>query len=210
MTRWERYNADMKYVTKISISLLIVSFLFIALPSFASIKTPEYVKDISDRKYFIAVLDAINNAKESVVIAMYYIAYDPANKDSKPNQLVQALINAHKRGCKVKVYLDRTGDIEDVADDTVTDMELLKKTKNVKASSALKVAGIEVIPSYKRTLNAKTVVIDKEIVIIGSTNWSEGGLSKNWELNSMLISKDTAESILSNLQTLESQITPNF
>lgn len=199
----------MKYIAKISISLLIISFLFMALPSFAAQTAPAKLQDISDRKYFIAALDAINNAKESVVVAMYYIAYDPLNKGSKPNQLVQALIDAHKRGCKVKIFLDGTGDVEDVADD-VADIELLKKTKNVKAHRALKEAGIEAIASYNRTINSKIVIIDKEIVLIGSANWSEGGLNENWESNFLTISKDLAESALSELQNLESQLTPSL
>ena len=199
----------MTYLGKTSISLLVISFLFMALPSFAIQGAPAKLQDISDRKYFVAALDAINNAKESVVVAMYYIAYDPLNKGSKPNQLVQALIDAQKRGCKVKIFLDGTGDVEDVADD-VADIEFLKKTKNVKAGSALKEAGIEVIVSHNIIINSKALIIDKEIAIIGSANWSEGGLNENWESNLLVISKDFAESNLSGLQDLESRITSNF
>ena len=196
----------MKHMAKISMSLLIVPFLLMAPPSFAFSTTLGYVKDVSDRKYFKATLDAINNAEESVVVAMYYIAYDPDNEDSKPNQLVQALIDAHKRGCKVKTFLDRTGDVKDVG--TVTGIGLLKKTKNAEASLALKEAGLEVIGSYDTDMNSKAIIIDGELVIIGSANWSEEGLSENQESNSMVLSKSLAESILSNLQNLESRITP--
>lgn len=196
----------MKHIAKISMSLLIVPFLLMAPPSFAFNKNLGYVEDISDREYFKATLDAINNAEESVVVAMYYIAYDPANKDSKPNRLVQALIDAHQRGCKVKAFLDRTGDVEDVS--TVTGRELLKKTKNAEASLALKEAGLEVIGSYDTVLNSKVVIIDEEVVITGSANWSKEGLNENPESNSMVLSHNLAKSVLSRLQNLESQITP--
>lgn len=194
----------MKYIAKISILLFVVSCLFTTPPSFTDETIPIKARDISNEEYFPATLDIINNAKESVVVAMYYIGYNPANKDSKPNQLVQALINAHKRGCKVKVYLDRTGDIEDVADDAVRDDEVLRKTKNVEVQAVLEDVGIEVVGSFDVVLNSKVVVVDREIVISGSANWSDDGLGENLESNMLIVSKEYAESNLSKLQTLES------
>jgi len=116
------------------------------------------------------------------------------------------LINAHKRGCKTKAFLDMSGDIEDVTEDIIGDIEAFKKEKNAAAYSALKEAGVEVIACYNNTLNSKTVIIDEEIVLTGSVNWSEGGLSLNRESNTLIKSEDYAESLLEDLQELKSQI----
>ena len=73
-----------------------------------------------------------------------------------------------------------------------------------------KEAGVEVLVSHNITINSKAVVIDKEIAIIGSANWSEGGLNENWESNLLVISKDFAGSALSELHDLEAQLAPKL
>ncbi len=65
------------------------------------------VIDLSGRKYFPAVKEALSNAKESIYLVMYFVSFDPNSKQSPVNDLVDEIINAHKRGVKVKVILDQ-------------------------------------------------------------------------------------------------------
>ena len=63
------------------------------------------VRDISDREYEQAVINLIDNAKESVVIGMYYISTQlEANNPVK--LLLNDLVEAEKRGVEVKLYLN--------------------------------------------------------------------------------------------------------
>ena len=68
------------------------------------------VEDISGDKYFPAAIEALKNAKSSIDMAMYFVNFDPGAKKSPANLLAEELINAHKRGVKVKVILDQNID----------------------------------------------------------------------------------------------------
>jgi len=85
--------------------IFILSFLLFPISSFA---VPADIKDISDGKYFQAVHDQLSGAKDSIYIAMYEISIDLDKTESEAYKLVQDIVDAHARGVKVEVYLDRT------------------------------------------------------------------------------------------------------
>ena len=63
------------------------------------------VRDISDRGYEEAVIELIDNAKESVVIGMYHISTQlKANNPVK--LLLNDLVEAEERGAQVRIYLN--------------------------------------------------------------------------------------------------------
>jgi len=103
------------------------------------------------------ILDAINQAKESLRIKMFVFA-DP--------HIMDAVIKAHKRGVKVQVMLNptrRSGEEEN--DDT------RKRLAN---------AGIEVIsgsPSFDLT-HEKSMVVDSKVAWVMSLNWDKKNLSE--------------------------------
>jgi phosphatidylserine/phosphatidylglycerophosphate/cardiolipin synthase-like enzyme len=103
------------------------------------------------------ILDAINQAKESLRIKMFVFA-DP--------HIMDAVIKAHKRGVKVRVMLNptrRSGEEEN--DDT------RKRLAN---------AGIEVIsgsPSFDLT-HEKSMVVDSKVAWVMSLNWDKKNLSE--------------------------------
>jgi hypothetical protein len=190
----------MKNSYKISVLILAV-LLFI--PSIAFPYQAD-VQDISQDKYYQATLDAINNAKESIFMVMYYISWDPFNKESKSYQLTQALISAKKRGVKIKVILDQTMDIQ-AKDETIEDWELLK-AKNITAYELLQKEGIDVSfdqPSINT--HSKVIIIDNETVILGSANWTETALNSNVESNLIIKSKNLAEELLNDFKDLKLQ-----
>ncbi|MDE3270287.1 MAG: phospholipase D-like domain-containing protein [Pseudomonadota bacterium] len=108
-----------------------------------------------------AIIPAINAAKKSISIAMFYLT-------SKP--IVQALCAAVGRNIGVKIILDAVA--------------------NVHPSSpfqALSECGVDVkVENWGGKMHMKTAIIDDATVIVGSMNWSERGNSANDE-NTMVI-----------------------
>jgi cardiolipin synthase A/B len=103
------------------------------------------------------ILDAINGATESLRIKMFVFS-DPA--------LLKAVIDAHRRGVKVRVMLNparRSGEQENEA-----------------ARKALAHADVEVIdsnPAFDLT-HEKSMVVDDDIAFVKSLNWETKNLTE--------------------------------
>ncbi|MBU3911975.1 MAG: hypothetical protein KKD90_05255, partial [Candidatus Omnitrophica bacterium] len=96
----------MKKIPALSIIfILLISFLsvFPAYPSDDS--SPEKITDLSDRKYEQALIDLLDNAKESIVVSMYGIS-PGAGEKSPVMLLLNDLLEARKRGVSVTMYLN--------------------------------------------------------------------------------------------------------
>ncbi|MBI4972874.1 MAG: hypothetical protein HZA27_01275 [Candidatus Omnitrophica bacterium] len=151
------------------------------------------VEDISGDKYFPAVKEALKNAKSSIDMAMYFVNFDPKTGRSPVNGLVEELINAHKRGVKVRVILDQNIDFAALNEADAWQ----KEEKNDTLFVYLKKQGIEAYYDNLYTVtHAKAIVIDKETVIVGSANWTESSLRKNWEASCLIRSKSLAGKFL--------------
>jgi phosphatidylserine/phosphatidylglycerophosphate/cardiolipin synthase-like enzyme len=109
-----------------------------------------------------AVVEAIDGAKESVLVQAYSFT-------SKP--IADALMRAHGRGVNVEVTIEKVRQIE--------------KGSMV---SPLREAGISVFTDDKhRAAHNKVMVIDETTVVTGSFNFSEGGRGN---AENMLVIKD--------------------
>jgi len=157
------------------------------------------VEDISGDKYFPAAIEALKSAKSSIDMAMYFVNFNPNVRKSPVNELVEELINAHKRGVKVKVILDQNIDFALWNEGG----EWQKQDKNEALFTYLKKQGVE---TYYDNLyiitHSKAIVIDKEIVIVGSANWTESSLRKNWEASCLIKSKGVARNFLEDLSKI--------
>jgi hypothetical protein len=123
-----------------------------------------------------------------------------AKQDSKPNQLIEALIEAKKRGVDVEVILDQNVDF--VKRRHASDWET--RIKSTTAYKRLKDGGVKVYyDEPTRYTHAKAVVIDKKIVILGSTNWTEASFDSNIETDVLINSEKLTEEILSYLKTIK-------
>jgi len=87
------------------IFILLVSFLnvFPAYP--ADNNSPEKVTDLSDRKYEQALIDLLDNTKESIVVSMYGISLGAGEK-TPVKLLLNDLLEARERGVSVTMYLN--------------------------------------------------------------------------------------------------------
>ncbi len=150
------------------------------------------VKDISDRKYEGAVIELLDNAKESIVISMY--SMNLAEGTNPAARLVNDLLEARKRGVDVTLYLNTK------FQDPKIDKDFFLKNPTI---NKLKSAGcvIHLMPSV-RMLHDKLVIVDSSFIIEGSTNWSIKGLRRNFESSTLIDSPDLANTKLGRLKKL--------
>ncbi|HEX68307.1 MAG TPA: hypothetical protein ENG13_04510 [bacterium] len=130
------------------------------------------------------VKEVIDKAKDSITVVMFHMRYYPEHPASPSNQLINSLINAKKRGVKVKVILDLSE-------------EERGRYNNLKTGKFLSENGIDVrYDTLTKTTHSKLVIVDKRYVIIGSHNWTYYGLTQNNETSVFIDSSPLAEELL--------------
>lgn len=153
------------------------------------------VADISGSKYFPAVRQELAKARKSVSLVMYMIELS-SNEDAKVNQLVEELIKAKRRGVDVEVIVDK-----DIGTAT---FGWEAKIRSTQAYKRLREANIKAYYDEPgKFMHSKAIVIDKEIVILGSANWTLAALERNIETNVLIKSKELAKDILNYIETIK-------
>lgn len=133
-------------------------------------KTPVDINEnqislLNDREYFDSVDNLLSQAKRSIHMVMFDISYYPDYPDSLVNSLLSDLKEAASRGVDVKV----------ITDEYLTERPVVR---------ILEESGINIkFDSKAITTHPKLIIIDSQIVIIGSTNWSYHSIEKNHEAN---------------------------
>ena len=183
---------------KIAVFSLSLALIFVVCTgifySYAADSYQASVEDISGNKYFPAVKEALSEAEKSINMAMYFVGFNPSNRESQVYALVEELVNAHKRGVKVKVILDQGIDFSG-GERGVRRWE--REQRNASLFVYLRQQGIEAYYDSLPTItHAKAIIIDEERVIVGSTNWSASSLQKNWETSCLIRSKELAQQFL--------------
>ena len=144
-----------KKQTKINfIIILIVSLLFTF--SFNALTETEVYFSLYDNPELI-IIKNIDNAKEFINIAMYTFT---------DREIAQAIIKAKDRGVDIKIYLDRS---QVNAKYTKSRYFVNSGIKDVRISS------------NNYIMHNKFAVIDNEIVITGSYNWTASAGERNNE-----------------------------
>ncbi len=164
------------------------------------IGTQVFVEDLSGDKYFPKVKEALANAKSSIYMMMYLVNFNEKSKKSSVNQLVDELINANKRGVKVKVILDQNINYSNLGKGNG---EWERDTKNEPLFLYLKKNGIEVYyDNLFIATHGKVIIIDEEAVILGSANWTMSSLKRNWEGSCLIRSKEVAKEFLKDFASI--------
>jgi phosphatidylserine/phosphatidylglycerophosphate/cardiolipin synthase-like enzyme len=169
---------------------IIVSILFFfllstfQLPLSYSLPT-EDVQLVTDAQYFPAAKKMIQESKRSVQVMMFEMGYYDEHPSTPSNLLIKELIHAKKRGVKVEVILEaREGE------DRTT-------KRNRHTGKILSDGGVEVIyDSLSKTTHAKGMVVDGQLTLLGSTNWTYHALTENHEVSVLIRSKEVAKELI--------------
>lgn len=131
---------------------------------------------ILNSEYFYTVGKIIDGAQRSIDIIMFFMSFSSSG-DHPVNALIDKLIAASLRGVKVRVYLDKDqeGDL------------YKSRIINRLAYEALKNAGIDVRWDRVTSLShSKIVVVDQEIVVMGSHNWTASSFFQYSEVSVLI------------------------
>ncbi len=154
---------------------------------------------IAGNEYADRVLSLLKSAKKRIYVSMYVMRYSPTRSYSVENIYIKALIDRYKRGVDVKIVLDASREWSKKRQS----LSGPRSEKNDNAFNALKNAGVPVIyDSMEQTMHAKTIVIDDELCIIGSTNWSYSALKKNVEFSVLIKSKSQTQKMIDHFNRL--------
>lgn len=122
-----------------------------------------------------AIRQALDNAKSSVFVQAYSFTSAP---------IAEALVKAHRRGVNVQVLLDKS-----------------QKTEKYSSADFLVNAGIPTkIDAAHAIAHNKVMIIDKEIVITGSFNFSKAAEESNAENLLVVRDKELASRYIENWQ----------
>jgi len=120
-----------------------------------------------------AIRQALNNAKSTVLVQAYSFTSAP---------IADALVKAHKRGVKVQVILDKS-----------------QKTQKYSSADFLANSGIPTrIDAAHAIAHNKVMVIDNEVVITGSFNFTKAAEEKNAENLLVIHNKQLAAQYIEN------------
>lgn len=129
---------------------------------------------LADEAYFPALLERLAAAQHSIDLAMYvFLVKDYA--ENRPNQIVEALLAAKRRGVAVRVVMEHSAKDAGIND------------SNRAAVSALKSGGVRVLfDPPDTTSHMKMAVIDGRYNFIGSHNLTQSALQYNHELSVLI------------------------
>lgn len=141
------------------------------------------VRILADATYLPAALALIRNAQTSLDIAMYYIAYRPG-KDNAVKTLLDELVNAKKRGVRVRLVLEQSSGYAH----HIT-------AANKEAAQYLHEKGVTDIfwDRPEQISHAKYIIRDGEEVLMGSTNWYDKDFDVNHQINAQVSSAGFAQ-----------------
>ena len=179
--------------------LLIISFS-ISYLCLADNTTAETVTDLSDRKYEQALIQLLDNAKEAIVISMYSISHGLGDKNPV-RLLLNDLLEARERGVSVTMYLNTRFMDDGTNEESFTESAIFKELEDAGCT-------IYLMPKSRR-LHDKLIIVDSRYVIVGSSNWSNSALRKNFESNTLIDSPRHAEAKLKHLENVLSFIKSN-
>jgi len=168
--------------------ILSILFFFLLSPFYLPLSyglPAEDVQLVTDAQYFEVAKKLIQEAKHSIQVMMFEMGYYDQYPNTPSNLLVKELMNATKRGVKVEVILE------------VKEGEDRTAKRNRHTGKVLSEGGVEVIydPLFKTT-HAKFMVVDGQLTLLGSTNWTYYALASNNEASVLIRSQELARAII--------------
>jgi phosphatidylserine/phosphatidylglycerophosphate/cardiolipin synthase-like enzyme len=161
----------------LAVSLSVTLFLLLAA---AAYQLPvEGITPINDRDYAPAVMRLIDAARDNIKVMLYQARYYDEFPGSFSNDLADGLVRARKRGVSVTAIVERA---DWNADNTKWNEHFAKK---------LAAGGVEVyLDPMNITSHQKVMLVDDEVTVVGSANWSHYSLTRNNEASVAVWSQD--------------------
>ncbi len=145
-----------------------------------------WVALVSGPAYHDLARRLLRSVRRQVLLSLFFVSYLPG-RVHLANDLVEALVAAHDRGCQVKVVLDL-----DRPDDPYGSRFI-----NRAAYRYLREHGVEVTWDKPETVNhQKVLVVDGTWVLCGSHNWTAGSL-RDYDDHSLLLESPELAAALS-------------
>ena len=136
---------------------------------------------------------------------MYVCRYKPDLNHSIENKVLKALIKAHRQGVDVRVIVDEGFEW----DPKLAKVSKRRSRKNDAASGHLHRHGVAVRrDDPQRIMHGKFILVDDDIAIIGSHNWTYSALKRNIEASVLLRGQDDVAELSGRYQQLWQESTP--
>jgi phosphatidylserine/phosphatidylglycerophosphate/cardiolipin synthase-like enzyme len=172
-------------MTKKVINVLLFILLTTLCPLISYSLSVEDVQLVIDAQYFQVAKKMIQEAKHLIQVMMFEIGYYDQYPNTPSNLLIKELIDAKKRGVKVEVILQ------------VKEGEDRTTKRNRHTGKILSESGVEIIyDSPFKTTHAKFMVVDGQLALVGSTNWTYYALISNNEVCVLIRSKQVAKELV--------------
>ncbi|MGP8154145.1 MAG: phospholipase D-like domain-containing protein [Smithella sp.] len=183
-----RFSFRKKVIAVFAGSIILITAAF--PPSAASEKFNKNSADgcsaiiLTNEDYFSALLKAIDEAQNEIFISIFSFKTSKC-KNSCPDRILSHLAKAVKRGVKVKVILETTGNKSD---------EL--NIQNKQTGKLLEEKGVNVFfDSPRKITHTKLVVIDQRLIFLGSHNFTQSALKYNNEISVLLDRPDLVKNV---------------
>lgn len=134
-----------------------------------------------------SIIGMIKGADDSVYVEQLYIRNWGTNANPAPNPFLEAVINASRRGCEVKVLLDSV--YEGKNGEMVTYLNGVAADEDLNLEAKL----IDNVPIGLNKTHNKGVIVDRSQVLISSINWNENSVRNNREVGLIIENCDVAE-----------------
>lgn len=164
-----------------------------ALPPEGAKRTVE-VRLLQNEQYIATLLETFEAARNEIVMA-FYLFKTNGYRTNYPDRIVEGLTRAVQRGVRVRVLLEKTNEKNSFIDQS-----------NEETAERLRRGGIDVEfdrPSMRT--HVKMIIVDREILFVGSHNLTNSGLKYNNEASLMVFSPDLAEEALVYVDGIERQ-----
>jgi phosphatidylserine/phosphatidylglycerophosphate/cardiolipin synthase-like enzyme len=171
-----RKSSHSRYGLAVLLALVLILAFYVTCT--AEVTVTPLLDTPNNRIYYDKLLNSFRNAESSISVMVATADYYPEYPDGLQSRLYDSLIRADKRGVEVRVILDESDWSEEVT-----------KT-NRKTAEYLRDRGLEVrFDDPKVTTHAKTVIVDEEVVFLGSSNWNYPTYAETYQTNVKLVSK---------------------
>ncbi len=145
-------------------------------------------------QYFEFLVPAIINARKSIIVQQFIIdARSAVDTSGKVAFVLSLLRDAVQRNIHVKVLL---------AQISVPESDLLNRDLNEPAALFLDKHSVDVKYYECTQMHKKTVIVDEEVVLIGSHNWTPNSFGVNTETTMAIRSVQNAKLIVSDFSKL--------